>query len=278
MEKFDFALDMEEKNLIIKKLEKIQKLIFKRKKIKDIIQNKETEPFVIELCGLPKTGKTSCINIIRYFFENQKISVEVIDNRISIYERLRNIDSLKFNDNIIELSKQKLKLIKRKNPNIIIMENGIIDSYFFYQRLYDNKKISEIEFKEKIKKLTDDFKDIDQLYIMNASLNEVYKRDNKVVLDFLINKKEDIDRFFYILISIDGTKIFEINTDSIDEKYTSLILIDSITNEILKKLNKNSKSSSEEFMDSYICKDEKELEKHKEKLDSDNMKLIMKKD
>lgn len=278
MEKFDFVLDMEEKNLIIKKLEKIQKLIFKRKKIKDIIQNKETEPFVIELCGLPKTGKTSCINIIRYFFENQKISVEVIDNRISIYERLRNIDSLKFNDNIIELSKQKLKLIKRKNPNIIIMENGIIDSYFFYQRLYDNKKISEIEFKEKIKKLTDDFKDIDQLYIMNASLNEVYKRDNKVVLDFLINKKEDIDRFFYILISIDGTKICEINTDSIDEKYTSLILIDSITNEILKKLNKNSKSSSEEFMDSYICKDEKELEKHKEKLDSDNMKLIMKKD
>ena len=209
--------------------------------------------------------------------------------------------SLKFNDNMIEAIKKDLNDAKKQNPDIIIMENGLIDSYFFYQELYDNGQMSEKEFQKRIEMLDDDFKEVDQLYIMNASLNEVYKRDNKVVIDFLIERKQNVDKFFNTLAGVGGSKVCEINTDSIDEVYTPLIVIDSITGGFLGKLNNNKKSSSEKFMSSFMGKlkndeykknlppvneklnlDEStvnsELEKYNKLLSSDNMKLVMKKD
>ena len=209
--------------------------------------------------------------------------------------------SLKFNDHMIEAIKKDLDDAKKQNPDIIIMENGLIDSYFFYQELYDNGQMSEKEFQKRMKMLRDDFKEVDQLYIMNASLDEVYRRDNKVVIDFLIERKQNVDRFFNTLVSIGGSKICEINTDSIDEVYTPLIVIDSITGGFLGKLNENNKSSSEKFMNNFMEKlnndefkedlpsthekfdlDEStvnlELEKYNKLLNSDNMKLVMKKD
>lgn len=248
MENFDFNSDDKKRKLIIKKLEKIKKIVTKREQIKDILSNENAEPYVIELCGLPKTGKTSCIQNIKEFFNKQGITVKVLDDPVSdlTYKKLKNMSSLDFNDNMVEATRKKLEAAKKENPDIIIMENGLVDSYFFYQELYDNGKMSEKEFEERIKILGNDLKNIEQLYIMNASLTEVYKRDNKVVLDFLIEKKENIDKFFNTLASVDGSKICEINTDSIDEKYTSLILIDSITRGILAKTS--NKTSSEKFM------------------------------
>lgn len=303
MVKYDFDLDDMERKTIIRRLEKIKKSLIKRNKIKDIISSEKVEPYVIELCGLPKTGKTLCIEKIKEFFSKQGITVKVLDDPVTdlTYKNVRNMPSLKFNDHMIEAIKKDLDDAKKENPDIIIMENGLIDSYFFYQELYDNGQMSEKEFQKRMKMLRDDFKEVDQLYIMNASLDEVYRRDNKVVIDFLIERKQNVDRFFNTLVSIGGLKICEINTDSIDEVYTPLIVIDSITGGFLGKLNENNKSSSEKFMNNFMEKlnndefkkdlssthekfdlDEStvnlELEKYNKLLNSDNMKLVMKKD
>lgn len=303
MVKYDFDSDDMERKLIIRRLEKIKKSLIKRNKIKDIISSEKVEPYVIELCGLPKTGKTLCIEKIKEFFSEQGITVKVLDDPVTdlTYKNVRNMPSLKFNDHMIEAIKKDLDDAKKENPDIIIMENGLIDSYFFYQELYDNGQMSEKEFQKRMKMLRDDFKEVDQLYIMNASLDEVYRRDNKVVIDFLIERKQNVDRFFNTLVSIGGLKICEINTDSIDEVYTPLIVIDSITGGFLGKLNENNKSSSEKFMNNFMEKlnndefkkdlplthekfdlDEStvnlELEKYNKLLNSDNMKLVMKKD
>ena len=303
MVKYDFDSDDMERKLIIRRLEKIKKSLIKRNKIKDIISSEKVEPYIIELCGLPKTGKTLCIEKIKEFFSEQGITVKVLDDPVTdlTYKNVRNMPSLKFNDHMIEAIKKDLDDAKKQNPDIIIMENGLIDSYFFYQELYDNGQMSEKEFQKRMKMLRDDFKEVDQLYIMNASLDEVYRRDNKVVIDFLIERKQNVDRFFNTLVSIGGLKICEINTDSIDEVYTPLIVIDSVTGGFLGKLNENNKSSSEKFMNNFMEKlnndefkkdlssthekfdmDEStvnlELEKYNKLLNSDNMKLVMKKD
>ena len=258
-------------------MEKIKESLIRRNKIKDIILDEKAEPYVIELCGLPKTGKSLCIEKIKEFFSEQGITVKVLDDPVTdlTYKNIRNMPSLKFNDNMIEAIKKDLNDAKKQNPDIIIMENGLIDSYFFYQELYDNGQMSEKEFQKRIEMLDDDFKEVDQLYIMNASLNEVYKRDNKVVIDFLIERKQNVDKFFNTLAGVGGSKICEINTDSIDEVYTPLIVIDSITGGFLGKLNNNKKSSSENLEESTV---NSELEKYNKLLNSDNMKLVMKKD
>ena len=298
MVKYNFDSDDMERKIIIRRLEKIKESLIRRNKIKDIISDEKAEPYVIELCGLPKTGKSLCIEKIKEFFSEQGITVKVLDDPVTdlTYKNIRNMPSLKFNDNMIEAIKKDLNDAKKQNPDIIIMENGLIDSYFFYQELYDNGQMSEKEFQKRIEMLDDDFKEVDQLYIMNASLNEVYKRDNKVVIDFLIERKQNVDKFFNTLAGVG-----EINTDSIDEVYTPLIVIDSITGGFLGKLNNNKKSSSEKFMSSFMGKlkndeykknlppvneklnlDEStvnsELEKYNKLLSSDNMKLVMKKD
>ena len=299
MVKYDFDSDDMERKIIIRRLEKIKESLIRRNKIKDIISDEKVEPYVIELCGLPKTGKSLCIEKIKDFFSEQGITVKVLDDPVTdlTYKNIRNMPSLKFNDNMIEAIKKDLDDAKKQNPDIIIMENGLIDSYFFYQELYDNGQMSEKEFQKRIEMLGDDFKEVDQLYI----LNEVYKRDNKVMIDFLIERKQNVDKFFNTLASIGGSKICEINTDSIDEVYTPLIVIDSITGGFLGKLNNNNKSSSENFMNSFMGKLKKdefkkdlppvnekfnldestvnlELEKYNKLLNSDNMKLVMKKD
>ena len=303
MVKYNFDSDDMERKIIIRRLEKIKESLIRRNKIKDIILDEKAEPYVIELCGLPKTGKSLCIEKIKEFFSEQGITVKVLDDPVTdlTYKNIRNMPSLKFNDNMIEAIKKDLNDAKKQNPDIIIMENGLIDSYFFYQELYDNGQMSEKEFQKRIEMLDDDFKEVDQLYIMNASLNEVYKRDNKVVIDFLIERKQNVDKFFNTLAGVGGSKICEINTDSIDEVYTPLIVIDSITGGFLGKLNNNKKSSSEKFMSCFMGKlkndeykknlppvneklnlDEStvnsELEKYNKLLSSDNMKLVMKKD
>lgn len=73
------------------------------------------------------------------------------------YKNVRNMPSLKFNDHMIEAIKKDLDDAKKQNPDIIIMENGLIDSYFFYQELYDNGQMSEKEFQKRMKMLRDDF-------------------------------------------------------------------------------------------------------------------------
>ena len=109
MVKYDFDSDDMERKLIIRRLEKIKKSLIKRNKIKDIISSEKVEPYVIELCGLPKTGKTLCIEKIKEFFSKQGITVKVLDDPVTdlTYKNVRNMPSLKFNDHMIEAIKKE---------------------------------------------------------------------------------------------------------------------------------------------------------------------------
>ena len=47
------------------------------------------------------------------------------------------MSNLEFNDKTLEVSRKSLEIAKKKNSDIILMDRGIIDNYFWYQMLYE---------------------------------------------------------------------------------------------------------------------------------------------
>lgn len=242
MEKYNI-----EDNSVIKKIEKIKKLCIKKKNIYDNIQKENQESYVVELCGLPNTGKTECIKLIKDFFERSNIKVELLEDPISnlTYKDLRNISKFKLNEKSVLATRKSLEQAKEDKPNIIIMENGLIDNYFYYQSLYDERKMTSSEFRSKMFELENDLNEVDQIYIMSAGLEDIVNRDNKVVVEYLIQKNKSISELFPKLAFIDSSKSIDIDTTDIDVTHTSLIIIDSIIKGIYKKQNIDSKKAKD---------------------------------
>lgn len=242
MEKYNI-----EDNSVIKRIEKIKKLCIKKKNIYDNIQKENQEPYVVELCGLPNTGKTECIKLIKDFFERSNIKVEVLEDPISdlTYKDLRNISKFKLNEKSVLATRKSLEQAKEDKQNIIIMENGLIDNYFYYQSLYDERKMTSSEFRSKMFELENDLNEVDQIYIMSAGLEDIVNRDNKVVVEYLIQKNKSISELFPKLAFIDSSKSIDIDTTDIDVTHTSLIIIDSIIKGIYKKQNIDSKKAKD---------------------------------
>ena len=123
---------------------KLEQLHRKKQKLRELLDKKEEkEPFVVELCGLPRTGKTVSLGKLYEFFKNGDIKIEkaeepafIIKNSLTLSE-IRNMSNLEFNDKTLEVSRESLERAKKKNSDIILMDRGIIDNYFWYQMLYE---------------------------------------------------------------------------------------------------------------------------------------------
>ena len=93
--------------------------------------------------------------------------------------------------------------------------------------------------------LENDLNEVDQIYIMSAGLEDIVNRDNKVVVEYLIQKNKSISELFPKLAFIDSSKSIDIDTTDIDITHTSLIIIDSIIKGIYKKQNIDSKKAKD---------------------------------
>lgn len=66
---------------------KLEQLHRKKQKLKELLDNKkEINPFVVESCGLPRTGKTVSLGKLYEFFKNGGINIEK-SRRASIHNK-----------------------------------------------------------------------------------------------------------------------------------------------------------------------------------------------
>lgn len=230
---------------------KLEQLHRKKQKLKELLDNKkEINPFVVELCGLPRTGKTVSLGKLYEFFKNGGINIEkaeepafIIKNSLTLDE-IKGMSNLEFNDKTLEVSRKSLERAKKKNSDIILMDRGIIDNYFWYQMLYEEGKISEEIYSDRLESLNDDFKLVNNLFIMKADpeiiiyrdyINSLYlEKRNKTTLERVSNLEKGLE---HLLPNIsDYEKVDIIDTTNTNAMGTSIILANTIMDNMQKKL------------------------------------------
>lgn len=231
-------------------IERLEKLHKQKTMLKNILE-KEKEPFVVEMSGLPRTGKTECLEKIYDFFKHGNINIVkadepayIIKSRLTFNE-IKNMSSIEFNDMTLTAAISSLKDAKEKNPDIILMDRGIIDNYFWYQMLFNNSEMSKEIYLDRLKRLKEDLSLIDKLFVMNADTDTIIYRDyiNNIYLEER-NKttKEKVDKLrrgvngILFQINDDGSKIKEIDTSNISNIDTSIMLSEEIMDGINKKV------------------------------------------
>lgn len=231
-------------------IERLEKLHKQKAMLKNILE-KEKEPFVVEMSGLPRTGKTECLEKIYDFFKHGNINIVkadepayIIKSRLTFNE-IKNMSSIEFNDMTLTAAISSLKDAKEKNPDIILMDRGIIDNYFWYQMLFNNSEMSKEIYLDRLKRLKEDLSLIDKLFVMNADTDTIIYRDyiNNIYLEER-NKttKEKVDKLrrgvngILFQINDDGSKIKEIDTSNISNIDTSIMLSEEIMDGINKKV------------------------------------------
>lgn len=231
-------------------IERLEKLHKQKAMLKNILE-KEKEPFVVEMSGLPRTGKTECLEKIYDFFKHGNINIVkadepayIIKSRLTFNE-IKNMSSIEFNDMTLTAARSSLKDAKEKNPDIILMDRGIIDNYFWYQMLFNNSEMSKDIYLDRLKRLKEDLSLIDKLFVMNADTDTIIYRDyiNNIYLEER-NKttKEKVDKLrrgvngILFQINDDGSKIKEIDTSNISNIDTSIMLSEEIMDGINKKV------------------------------------------
>ena len=110
---------------------KLEQLHRKKQKLKELLNNKkEINPFVVELCGLPRTGKTVSLGKLYEFFKNGGINIEKADPEIIIYrDYINSLYLEKRNKTTLERVSNLEKGLEHLLPNISDYEKvDIIDT------------------------------------------------------------------------------------------------------------------------------------------------------
>lgn len=157
------------------------------------------------------------------------------------------MSDVEFNDKTLEVSRQSLLVTKQKNPDIILMDRGVIDNYFWYQSMYENNIIDFNTYLSKISDLNKDLENIDQLFVMLANpqtvilrdyINQIYlEQRNKTTLEKVTKLKDSYENLFPIIYSEKNfTGAVRLDTTNMTEMDTSIFLADSIMEGIKRKL------------------------------------------
>ena len=235
----------------IKVLEQLHK---EKKLLKDLIDSKQiNEPLIIELSGLPRTGKTtSCEQLYDFFkkggFKIYKTEEPTYSIKKSLnLNELRNMSNVEFNDKTLEICRNNLLLSKNTGSDIIIMDRGIIDNYFWYQLYYEKGLIDDITYNEYLVQLKKDLKFLDQLFLLTALPIEILNRDfnNSIYLEQrnktnlkninqLVNAYNNLEKE----IQDNFSDIVKIDTTLLTPRDTSILIAERSIKAYQKKLTK----------------------------------------
>lgn len=105
-------------------------------------------PIVIEFCGSPKSGKTSCINSLDLFFRRNKFRTSVLSERASVCP-VRNKHDPYFNLWTVTSAVAELSEVlsnHSKDYDVVIMDRGIFDALCWFNWLLSKKHIDENNF------------------------------------------------------------------------------------------------------------------------------------
>jgi len=162
-------------------------------------------PFVIELLGTPRTGKTTIINNVLDFFKKggfkvsyfkELVTSEFYDtiNHLPLYDRnlaiieeiVKQLKSVRSNDFESEWQDQKLKTriktdvdtgVFDKTGDIIVFDRGIYDRLIWFRRLLNKGEISKKQYDEIVNRYSEYLDLVDCLLCYTASADVSLKRD-----------------------------------------------------------------------------------------------------
>ena len=114
---------------------------------KKVLELKKTanprRPIVIEFCGSPKSGKTSCINALDLFLRRNKFRTRVLTERASVCPIKNKLDP-SFNmwtllSVLTELS--EVLANEPKNLDVVIMDRGVFDALTWFSWLKEHSHL-----------------------------------------------------------------------------------------------------------------------------------------
>lgn len=231
-----------------KKLKELHESKYELKSILDSQNNKSS--FVIDICGLPRTGKTNTVSKLLTFF--RKANYRVLSTKepaeiIKETEDSKLLTDKEFNDKTFDISKHQLEILSDKKPDIILQDRGVFDNFIWYQMMYDKGELSDQEY-DRIIGLLPTVLSIDNIiYILVGDSLEIVKRDYNYEITLEDRKKtteENIDNLRNSIKSLlqkiqnkDNIRI--IDTTNLNERDMAIIVAEDIINTMKKKYIKN---------------------------------------
>lgn len=119
--------------------------------IKSIIKGKqpdEKRPLIIEFCGSPRAGKTSCMSSLEIFFARNDISVKIVSEKAAICP-IADKSSPSYNiwNTLQMICEVEEILSNNENYDIILLDRGLFDSLFWSYWHYSAHRMSDAEYR-----------------------------------------------------------------------------------------------------------------------------------
>ncbi len=205
-------------------------------------------PIVIEFCGSPKSGKSSCINSLSLFLRRNKFRTKVLTERASVCPVADKYDP-SFNiwtvcSAIAELTETLSN--NSKDFDIIILDRGIFDALCWFNWLKNNDNLDQENFKslETFLIMNKWRTVIDLIYVFTAipevSLEREYaslltRKPGSIMCDHVLSSYkscvEDASKKYCDIFQ--GIKIYDTSKKSLDD------VNHDITKNILEIIQKN---------------------------------------
>lgn len=224
----------------IQELEDIAKKILDAKKVA-----RPRRPIVIEFCGTPKAGKTSCLSSLNLFLKRNGFKTKVLTERASVCP-IRDKYNPSFNLwNLFSSSAELLEnfMEKAREIDVILCDRSIFDClcWFHWFKKYDHINLEDFTVLEAFLTMGKYRTMFDLIYVFKASpivalereyanlltrktgsiMNNTVLSEYNTCLDSAISKYDDIFRC-----------IREINTDELQQNQVSK----GVTREVLMSL------------------------------------------
>ena len=237
-----------------KLLKKLEYLHERKYRLKEMIEKQKklsyyvSSPYIVELAGMPRTGKTVSSERVFEFFKMANYNVlrtkepaQIVKERYDI----RNLSNIEFNDKTLEISKEQLSDCINQKPDIILQDRGIFDNYIWYQMMYERGEISYTTYLEKMIDLNESVKIDDSLFLMTADPEVIVQRDYSDQIFLEPRKKTTIEGVTMlrngmnnIASNMDSKNIINLDTSNINEVDTAIIISEHILKGMAKKLQK----------------------------------------
>lgn len=231
------------------KLKKLEILHKKKYELKELLdKQKKREPFIVELAGMPRTGKTVTTERVFEFFKmadykvlRTKEPAQIVKERFDT----KSLSGVEFNDKTLEISIEQLEYCKSMNPDIILQDRGVFDNYIWYQMMYERGQISFETYLSKISNMNEVIKDDDQLYLMTADPEIIVKRDyldqifleprKKTTIEGVSQLRQGMNNLYD---KVDTKGVIMLDTSDISETETAIRISNSIIDGMKLKLKK----------------------------------------
>lgn len=207
-------------------------------------------PIIIEFCGMPKSGKTTCINALDIFLRRNMIRSTVVTERASMCAISNKFDPAFNLWNLFSMSCELLRLKQLNSHDVIILDRGIFDAACWLEWQAKQRYLRKSEKDRFINFLdTDSMRGlVDLVCIFTVDEDESIRREHS---SLLTNKKGSIMR--REILSEFKRSVIE-TKDSFGKSFIKLINIDTTSMQESDSCYKTTKAALSELNDLLVEK------------------------